>query len=216
MVAYLKSKHDSRKLSQHILSIHICPCPTSFRPLPFGLKFVRTAISMHYSSAVCVNVAKQKHGSFWTNSESVSCCRCPCHNVSSRFGSHFFNQSAFEMHWMFSVLDLCWAWRFLNLRHLSISKERANKFVNLLAHACPPCFFVRSNSFDKQNMRFFPYFLAIAAKEKTPNLRIMVIAEICSEKNKGNKPLRHTNNSPWCRKKNGGARTGSFFVGVQN
>ena len=98
MVAYLKSKHDSRKLSQHILSIHIFLCPTSFRPLPFGLKFVRAAISMHYSSAVCVNVAKQKHGSFWTNSESVSCRRCPCHNVSSRFGSHFFNQSAFEMH----------------------------------------------------------------------------------------------------------------------
>ena len=38
MVAYFNSKNDTQKVVPHILSIHISPCPTSFRPLPFGLK----------------------------------------------------------------------------------------------------------------------------------------------------------------------------------
>ena len=38
MVIYFYSKNDIRRGAPHILSIHISPCPTSFRPLPFGLK----------------------------------------------------------------------------------------------------------------------------------------------------------------------------------
>ena len=39
MAVYLNSKNDIQKVAPHILSIHISPCSTSFRPLPFGLKF---------------------------------------------------------------------------------------------------------------------------------------------------------------------------------
>ena len=38
MVVYFSSKNDIQRVSPHILSIHIPPCSTSFRPLPFGLR----------------------------------------------------------------------------------------------------------------------------------------------------------------------------------
>jgi len=38
MVVYFEPKTDTQKVAPHILSIRISPCPTSFRPLPFGLK----------------------------------------------------------------------------------------------------------------------------------------------------------------------------------
>ena len=40
LVVYFTSKNDTQKVAPYILSIHIPPCPTSFRPLPFGLKLV--------------------------------------------------------------------------------------------------------------------------------------------------------------------------------
>ena len=40
MVAYFSSKNDANKVAPHILSIRISPCPTSFRPDPFGLDFL--------------------------------------------------------------------------------------------------------------------------------------------------------------------------------
>ena len=36
----LSSKIETKKFAPHTLSIHISPCPTSFRPLPCGLKLV--------------------------------------------------------------------------------------------------------------------------------------------------------------------------------
>ena len=38
MVVYFSSKNDIQRVAPHILSIHIPPCSTSFRPLPFGLR----------------------------------------------------------------------------------------------------------------------------------------------------------------------------------
>ena len=38
MIAYFSSKNNTHKVVPHILSTHTSPCPTSFRPLPFGLK----------------------------------------------------------------------------------------------------------------------------------------------------------------------------------
>ena len=39
MILHVSSKNDAEKVAPHILSIHISPCPTSFRPLPFASSF---------------------------------------------------------------------------------------------------------------------------------------------------------------------------------
>ena len=39
LVAYFNSQTDTQKVPPHILSIQVSHCPTSFRPLPFGIKY---------------------------------------------------------------------------------------------------------------------------------------------------------------------------------
>ena len=60
MVAYFNSKTDTQKVAPHILSIHISLCPTSFRPLPSGLKYYYCPASSHHYDHTYPPIAK--HG----------------------------------------------------------------------------------------------------------------------------------------------------------